>query len=371
MGSKPIYLKGLNGIRAIASIAVVISHITLSLELFGLDSHIFGTNDKGDPKSYELAGYGVSMFFALSGFLITYLLLLEKEKKKISIKKFYFRRILRIWPLYYAYMIGCFVVYYFFNLSENLSSTYYYLFYAANIPFILGKELLFLGHFWSLAVEEQFYMFWPWLSKLKLSFLKKITLLLIVVLISTKLILHFLVSDSIAELAIHVTRFHCMLMGCYAAILFYEKNELFRQFITHQYTQLAAWICFGLVAINRFHIASVIDNEILSGITIMIIMGQITGKGLISLERKGLDFLGKISYGVYVIHPLLIFLFSKFLFVSTGYTWLNYSIVYGSIISATILLAFISFRYFESLFLKLKKKKYTVIESSSGMKSAE
>ncbi|MAZ37152.1 MAG: hypothetical protein CL842_06855 [Crocinitomicaceae bacterium] len=97
-----IYLPGLNGIRAIAAIAVVVSHITLSLDDIGLDSNIFGTYDSGKPRALDLAGYGVSMFFALSGFLITYLLWLEKEKQPIQIRKFYLRRMLRIWPLYYT-----------------------------------------------------------------------------------------------------------------------------------------------------------------------------------------------------------------------------------------------------------------------------
>ena len=80
MGDKIIYLPGLNGIRAIAALAVVIAHITLNFKDFGLDPYIFGAYDDGNPRTLDLAGYGVSMFFALSGFLITYLLCKEKEK---------------------------------------------------------------------------------------------------------------------------------------------------------------------------------------------------------------------------------------------------------------------------------------------------
>ena len=76
-----VYLDGLNGIRAIAAMAVVISHITLHLADFKLNPYIFGRLADGSPRGLLLAGYGVNMFFALSGFLITYLLLLEKEKQ--------------------------------------------------------------------------------------------------------------------------------------------------------------------------------------------------------------------------------------------------------------------------------------------------
>ncbi|KAA3649017.1 MAG: acyltransferase [Bacteroidetes bacterium] len=367
MNNKPVYLKGLNGIRAIAAIAVVFSHSTLRLDLFGLNAHILGTQINGEPRSFDLAGYGVSMFFTLSGFLITYLLLLEKEKRPISIRKFYYRRILRIWPLYYAYMLICFLCYFFFNINTNYSSTYYYLFYAANIPFILGKELFLLGHFWSLAVEEQFYLFWPWLNRLNVKLLKKIILVLIFLLVGLKLIFHFIFQSTLVEVAIHVTRFHCMLIGCYASILYYEKNRIFLKIATHKAIQLLAWVAISLVAVNMFHIASIIDNEIITFITVIIILGQITSKGLINLENKLFNFLGKISYGIYVIHPIIIFLCSKILIVKTGFVAFDYIVVYSVIIGLTILFSYLSFTYFETFFLQIKKKKYTVIYSTSDV----
>lgn len=67
---KALFLPGLNGIRAIAAVSVIISHIGLNMKLYGFPN--FG--------GYALASFGVTMFFALSGFLITYLLLKEKEK---------------------------------------------------------------------------------------------------------------------------------------------------------------------------------------------------------------------------------------------------------------------------------------------------
>ncbi len=368
MSEKIIYLRGLNGIRAIASIAVVISHVSLELSAFGLDEYIFGVAQDGSPKSYTLAGYGVSMFFALSGFLITYLLMLEKSKVGISIKKFYWRRILRIWPLYYGYMLLCFLCYFIFDLSVYWKSTPYYLFFAANVPFILGRELFLLGHFWSLAVEEQFYMFWPWLNKIKISSLKWIVLWMIVLLIGAKLVLHFIFPGSILESVLHVTRFHCMLMGCLAALLYFEKRKFFLTFTTHAFMQLLAWLAMCIVVLNRFHVASVIDNELITLVTILIIMGQITEKGGLSLENKLFNFLGKISYGVYVIHPIIIFLCTKFLLIQTGLQWLDYALVYSIILVLTIVVSYVSFNYFENIFLSIKKKKFTVIPSAFSSK---
>ena len=112
MKSKKLYLPGLNGIRAIAAIGVMLSHINLSLHSFKISSiSLFGFDENNKQSQWNLGEQGVTMFFVLSGFLITFLLLKEKKQSnKISIKKFYIRRILRIWPLYYFYFFLILIV---------------------------------------------------------------------------------------------------------------------------------------------------------------------------------------------------------------------------------------------------------------------
>jgi peptidoglycan/LPS O-acetylase OafA/YrhL len=98
-GLNKIYFKGLNEIRAIAALAVLFHHV----ELYKYRGNIFSLyNTPLNPFIKSLGKNGVYLFFVLSGFLITYLLLTEKSVfNKIDIKKFYIRRMLRIWPLYY------------------------------------------------------------------------------------------------------------------------------------------------------------------------------------------------------------------------------------------------------------------------------
>ncbi len=367
MTKKTIYLPGLNGIRAIAAIAVVISHITLSFKDFGLNPYILGTYDDGNPRTLDLAGYGVSMFFALSGFLITYLLCKEKEVAQVNIKKFYLRRILRIWPLYYSYFFICIIVYMLFNVDYVKESTLFYIFYSANVPFVIGGTLPFLAHFWSLAVEEQFYMFWPWINKLKIKQILVVSSLGVLLLIGLKMYLHIFIPNTKFEMFIHVTRFHCMMIGAIAAIAYYLNYTPFIKVATNKVVQIICWFILFLVLINRFHIASFLDNEILTIVTALIIMGQITKTSPISLENKVFDFFGKISYGIYVIHPVLIFLFSKILKDITPWNTANYAIVYAVILGTTIILSHLSYKYFESMFLKIKGKKYSVIKSSGSM----
>lgn len=364
MKNKIIYLPGLNGIRAIAAIAVVISHITLNFKDFGLDPHIFGTHIDGRPRTLDFAEYGVTMFFTLSGFLITYLLWIEKDKQPINISKFYIRRILRIWPLYYTYIILCILTFYFFSIEYNSTTLLFYIFLSANIPTILGTALPLLIHFWSLGIEEQFYLFWPWVNKFERKTIILLTSISIFIIIGTKIYLHLFTNYVLLEYIIYINRFHCMMIGALAGILYKSNNKRFINLTTHKYIQILAWGAIFLAAINKFHIATFLDNEFITVITVVIIMGQITRKGIINLENNLLNFLGKISYGIYIIHPLLIFLFSKILIDITPFKSLNYGIVYSTIVASTIFLAHLSYKYLEGPFLKLKKNKFTIIKNS-------
>ena len=225
-----LYLPGLNGIRAIAAIAVIISHIGLNLKLYSLQN--FG--------GYSLASFGVTMFFSLSGFLITYLLLIEKQKTKtIAIKNFYIRRILRIWPLYYFYL---FLVLIIIGFAVN-QYAWMYFFLLPNIPFAINAASIFpatlphVSHYWSVGVEEQFYAFWPWLIK----YSKKIFRNLVIFAISfflLKVMLTAFHAPAFIITLFHYTRFGCLAMGGIAAYLLVEKNKLFLNFFQSKISEI-------------------------------------------------------------------------------------------------------------------------------------
>jgi peptidoglycan/LPS O-acetylase OafA/YrhL len=364
--SKTIYFPGLNGLRAIAAIAVVVSHITLALKEFDLDPAIFGSFKDGKPIGLLLAAYGVTIFFVLSGFLITYLLQADKEQNDIDIKKFYVRRILRIWPLYYLYFAIALIVIWLTGAKTDLHAWPFYIFFAANVPFILGNIIGPVAHYWSLGVEEQFYLFWPWVNK-KIHDNKIIPILCVSIgaMVGAKLALHVLHPDSKLEMAIHVTRFHCMMVGALGAILYKRDNQLFFKIVDNRVVQTGAWIAVLLMIINKFHIASIIDNEIVSIIALVLIIGQIRIKNrIVNLEKSVFDFLGKISYGIYVIHPLLILFMSKiFLMINIPVPY-KYFVVYTAVLAVTILFSYLSYTYFEKYFLTLKTK-FIVVKSSA------
>ncbi|OSZ80907.1 hypothetical protein CAP36_06610 [Chitinophagaceae bacterium IBVUCB2] len=357
-----VHLKGLNGIRAIAAFAVVISHTLQFSKAFGLP----------ESKGIDLAGFGVSIFFALSGFLITYLLLIEKEKfSAINIKAFYLRRILRIWPLYFFYLFISVVIIMVYDLYDLPGSLFYYFILAANIPFILGIDIPLLGHYWSLGVEEQFYLFWPWIVK-RATNLVKVLVVFISVFILLKIAFRILqIQTGIAwpYSAIHVSRFECMAIGALGAVLFYREKQQFLKIVFHPVTQLVAWMVIILMAINKFHIVSVIDNDIVAAITVVIIVNVAANKNtLVRLDFKPLDFLGKISFGLYIYHPIVLFFSLKAITgvtESMGNTG-KYITLLSFVIILTILIAWLSYEFFEKRFLTIKNKFAPVKSSATG-----
>ena len=349
-----IYLPGLNGLRAIAALSVVFSHISLSFIDFGLNQ----------KNGWNFASDGVTIFFTISGFLITYLLLLEKAAGTIDIKKFYIRRILRIWPLYYTYLIICVVI--LWLLHNELSELPYYIFFCANKPYVFGGAIFLIAHLWSIGVEEQFYIFWPLLIKLFNKRLGIKVATIIITLILLKFIVKYIMHSELFESFLNINRFECMLIGGYGALLFFNKSKVV-EYLKSFVAQLIAWICLLLFAFNVFNSPGPTEHILLSIFILTIIFGQITNTRfkLINLENRLFDFLGKISYGIYVIHPLLIFMFSKILFGNFNNSIGSITLLYLLIIVATIIISFISYQFFEKPFLKMKSR-YAIIKSENS-----
>ena len=143
MNKKQIFFPGLNGLRFFAALFVLITH----LELF---KHLNGFPDIwNNPLILSFGSIGVDLFFVLSGFLITYLLLAEKGATgDISLKQFYIRRMLRIWPLYFFIVFLTFLIMPLFPLfpfSQGVKSNYFqkvtlYIFMLPNVALAFSPE---------------------------------------------------------------------------------------------------------------------------------------------------------------------------------------------------------------------------------------
>jgi peptidoglycan/LPS O-acetylase OafA/YrhL len=142
-------IRTLDGLRAVSIILVILGHLGNHPRIPARLSAIM-----------DFANFGVRIFFVISGFLITNLLLKEQKKKsRISIKNFYLRRVFRIFPAFYAYFFIIVALstagYISLNRYDAIAAGTYLMNYRINPSW-------HLGHIWSLSVEEQFYFMWPW-----------------------------------------------------------------------------------------------------------------------------------------------------------------------------------------------------------------
>jgi peptidoglycan/LPS O-acetylase OafA/YrhL len=160
-------IRSIDGLRAVSIAMVLLAHGVYKIPAHYTNNSVFTYLSNGS--------LGVRFFFVISGYLITKLLLAEEKKTgTINIKDFYVRRVLRIFPVFYLYILVVFGLKWFF--IPDIVSSYYLVFFAGfylwnyqhffSYPSIPNdKGYWFFGHFWSLAVEEQFYLLWPLLFR--------------------------------------------------------------------------------------------------------------------------------------------------------------------------------------------------------------
>lgn len=354
MSNNKIYLKGLNGIRAIAALGVLLSHINTDFP--------FLTNINIE----KIASFSVTFFFALSGFLITYLLLKEKEKTDtISLQKFYLRRILRIWPLYYGYLLVVFLVTVFvLAIYKPDINILYCIFFTVNISMALGVKIMpATSHYWSLGVEEQFYIFWPLLVK----YSKKPKYVILAFLIgyiglkvSLKIIPYQL--DTLATI-LNKTKFDAMAIGGLAACFLHEAKPYFFKITNHIASQIIAIGIISLIFFDKTAMFfSIFEHDVVAIAIATIIINQCANpKPIFSLENKVFDFLGKISFGIYVYHVFFILLLQQIPLSKD----IQPIVALSVIPIVTIVVAYLSYQYYEMPFLHIKEK-FTVIESSNS-----
>jgi peptidoglycan/LPS O-acetylase OafA/YrhL len=371
--SKNVYFPNLNGIRFFAAAIVICHHIEQNKNFLGMENfwHIDAIRSMGK--------LGVVLFFVLSGFLITYLLLEEeKQTGTIGIKKFYFRRILKIWPLYFLIILMAFFILpyiTFFNLPKlGIESVHesllvkltLYLFFLPNVAHYFFSIIPYASQAWSIGTEEQFYLVWPWIFRRSKKWMSRLLIITGVVLgyLFIQYFLSFSVSDFIPykgyiTLIWSVLRIDCMAIGALFAFLLHTDRFLKYILNTWLFYMVLAGTC--LLMINAVSIRGINYQAyaILFGIIILNFAANDTIK--ISLENKILNYLGKISYGLYMYHSIaVVFCLKMITYLHLPNTnW----IIYPSVFILTIAISSFSYTFFESKFLSLKNK-YTVIPSN-------
>ncbi|MBO9204925.1 MULTISPECIES: acyltransferase family protein [Niastella] len=332
-------IKSLDGLRGLAILLVLFLHLFNHGFLYPF---------------FTFGWIGVELFFVLSGFLITGILIDTKPKKGF-IQSFLVRRALRTLPLYYLVLILFGIIAPFFGPTRWFAQ-YQFFFWTHTSNFLFLDKGFFnpLGHFWSLALEEQFYLIWPFIV---LVGNKKQIIGVAISLIVLGIGLRFAYSDPMLFYGMPLAHLDGISMGAIIAIVIRLETKIVCKHINAVFLLL-------IIPFLVFMISGASEKKAPFTLTIIsfffgIMLLSALHAGVVEkiLSTKVLLFFGKYSYGMYVFNSLF-FYFSNW----AGADRLSENqrlIVYLGDFILTIIASYISYHLFESKFLRLKQKHYS------------
>ena len=362
---KTKYFKELNSLRFIGFIGIFFGHVFFSNSPEIINSKLYAT-----IFNYgKILGFiSIDSFFVLSSFLITWKALEEiKFTNKFQFKNFLIRRSLRIWPLYFFIVfIGFLLEYlkshYFFE-SEKLPSIWNFVLFILNYDIIENgyNFLFFMVFMWSISVEEQFYIFWAITIKWFNKYLFGISFLIIFISLFFRI---YFINDSLSLNFHTASALGNFGIGALTAILAFKHQyfldklkSLSRNKILFIYvTIFSFFILMPVLLENDFFI--VIQRVLFSIFFSFIILEQTyCENSIVKVSRiKYFNFFGKISYGLYCYHGIMITVvlqLNKLFMESLIISLVLYPLL---ILVSTLLVSYVSYRFYESKFLKLKYK---------------
>ena len=353
------HIPALDGLRGIAILLVVFYHN------FGFTNYFF------------FGWLGVDLFFVLSGFLITDILL-RTVNTEGYLRNFYMKRVLRIFPLYYLSLLLFLVILpkirnYPLDMSYYIEHQEWFWTYMQNWFLIFynpGYTTTVIQHFWSLAVEEQFYIIWPWV----ILFIRKpkvilwIAGLLLLLVIAVRITIWTMNFKDLNYFGLYTfSRIDGICIGSMLAILQHMRSR----FLDRHFT----WVVLGLAALNfifyffnrvnefTFPYLAIVGYTTFAVMFALLVHEAVKGQNKIIntlLSFSWLRFFGKISYGFYIFHWPVYLIFHKAMYTALMNDW-HLADRMAQVLTSTILtlagllVSVISFYGFEIHFLKMKK----------------
>lgn len=301
--------------------------------------------------------FGVDLFFALSAYLITEILLREQHKSgTIDVKAFWMRRILRIWPLYFTFVLTALLVAPRVMRVEELSGNYKvaFLLFAGNWAIALfGWQQSTLMHLWSVSVEEQFYLTWPlvmrWLPPRRFVI---VTAALIPISIAVRVYLIKTRGDGEGPHVWTNTLGHLdpIAMGALLAVALKGRSPSIRAPFGHL---LAATGAFGLAALSRYDVLyktpwmGALAYTWIAAACILVLVGVMAMGPQSVLATRAPVYIGKVSYGAYVFHLF---------FARLVQQRIAHPATPLVVFALTMAAAAVSYRYLETPFLRIKDR---------------
>jgi peptidoglycan/LPS O-acetylase OafA/YrhL len=297
----------LDGVRAIAILMVMVFH-------FFQGSVQTSAAWKAIGKVAALGQTGVDLFFVLSGFLITGILL-DSCSRKNALKTFYLRRTFRIFPLYYGYLIVAFLLLPALHLSAPIAwnNQWWFWLYCQNLQdtFLKNFKMFGPGHFWSLAVEEHFYLVWPFIvMRLPLRHLRHMLLALIGLALVVRAVM---VVAGYPVYYFTLCRMDTLAVGALLAVLSRQGNFLqvagqwLRKYILWLLAVLAP--CYALLTGASNPVIQVVKFSLFAflcgAVLVLALTASRGGRPVRVLGSSVASTIAKGSYAMYVFHPAI------------------------------------------------------------------
>ena len=339
----------LNGLRGVSILMVVVSHLRFSWNPW---YHIVFNGP-----------LGVGMFFVISGFLITTLCLKEiRQEGRLSLRAFYIRRGLRILPVAYLYIFIVFLLDKLFHLHLPYFQYLAALFYMMNFSyFIRNGSTVEMGHFWSLATEEQFYIIFPFVLKKSRKLFGYCVgfIVLALPLICTLQQIFPAINGGVAYGFTHyLIKFQSIAVGCLLALLAFN-NRLDGKWLFAQkfWGNIIAIILIYALQFDPFYTL----GAVYSNLVIALLIGYIILTNIIKtndwvyrvLNSKILKLIGTLSYSIYIWQQIFTFGDDR---LPAVFQTFPYNIGF------LIVIPCISYYGYERYFLKLKQR-FTVLKT--------
>ena len=344
----------LDGVRCFCILAVLWHH----------------SNPPTSPQILTRGFLGVDLFFVLSGFLIVTLLLREQSTVgRISLRKFYARRALRIFPLYYGLLLVLALAHGLFQSKDASSSGFFsilpiYVVYVSNWSLVQATGLDLT---WSLATEEQFYLFWPAIEKFSR---KRVVYVVLGAIILINQLINFGCLDgwfialygspAAIKLDILDTTFTPICLGIGLAHLLQRQQTftlLFRGLGHRQTPIVLLLVLFGVINFSAIDISGF--SRLLIQLLMTLWLGSLVVRENHTLQPLLLSppivRMGKISYGLYLYHIWVFMIvgnIARFASARWGIVWPIPLFVTGTLL--TVLISEISYRFYETPFLRWK-----------------
>lgn len=348
-----------DALRFLSFLIVFTSH--LPFDIFSNSNFIF---------LKDIGHVGVYFFFTLSGFLITYILLNEKKNaQQISLKNFFIRRILRIWPLFYlmilfAYLSPHIITFLGITYSNEGYQPNYFLtcLFLENYHTIYSNQfpnVMPLPVFWSLCVEEHFYIIWGLI--LYYTSIKKVPFLILLFLILPVISRYFFIQNELKTIDLSTT-IDLFMYGAIPAYLYVNHKEKLIKIIEAKSNYLKASILITTIIVVlssasfEYKNLKFLEPTLLGILFCLTLSIFLPSKNIFKITDKNIiSKLGVFTYSLYLTHILIISFLRKITFKWNLNFDQNELVFFSISLILTIVISYFSYNFIEKPFLQLKK----------------